>query len=176
MSSIYYSAAWTECGCLISCRHEHKTVTEAASCIPCAGGYVVGVEGCAMRSLTVEEESEFQCAIPGRCTNHPALDTTPVASAIIGSGHAVMTRIRVGDHWTWTTWMLFATYAEAAVRAREGDKVVRFRSPEWAALRQHSEPASPVVRKAPPQRMPPQLEGETLVEFVLRFLDGHGVG
>ncbi len=63
MSSMYYSAAWTECGCFISCWHEHKTVLEAASCIPCAGGYVVAVENNAMRSLTTQEEVEFQCAV-----------------------------------------------------------------------------------------------------------------
>jgi len=64
MTYMSYSAAWTECGCFLSCWHEHKTVVEAASCIPCAGGYVVGVENGDMRSLTAEEESEFQCAVP----------------------------------------------------------------------------------------------------------------
>jgi len=60
MSSLLYSAAWTECGCFLGCSHEHKTIGEADSCIPCAGGYIFAVENGAMRSLTVEEESEFQ--------------------------------------------------------------------------------------------------------------------
>jgi len=74
--SMYYSATWTECGCLISCSHEHKTVAECASCIPCAGGYVVGVENGAMRSLTAEEESEFQCAVPSHSTHNSVVETT----------------------------------------------------------------------------------------------------
>jgi len=73
---MYYSATWTECGCLISCSHEHKTVAECASCIPCAGGYVVGVENGAMRSLTAEEESEFQCAVPSHSTHNSVVETT----------------------------------------------------------------------------------------------------
>jgi hypothetical protein len=80
MPSIYYSAAWTECGCLISCWHEHETVVEAASCIPCAGGYVVAVEDGAMRSLTAAEESEFQCAVLGDSTDNPAAEPAPAAS------------------------------------------------------------------------------------------------
>lgn len=174
---MYYSAAWTECGCLISCWHEHKTVVEAASCIPCAGGYVVGVENGAMRSLTAEEESEFQCAVSSHSTDNPAVETTPAApaeAAVSDSGYAVMTRIRVCDGWTWTTWMRFETYAEAAAHARDGNKVVRFRSPEWAALRQQTEAASPLVINAPRESIPPWGEGETLLEFVLRFLSAYG--
>jgi len=79
MTSIYYSAAWTECGCLINCWHEHETVVEAASCIPCAGGYVVAVENGAMRSLTGVEESEFQCAILSDSTDDPAVEPTLAA-------------------------------------------------------------------------------------------------
>jgi len=134
---MYYSAAWTECECLISCSHEHQTVAESASCIPCAGGYVVGVENGAMRSLTAEEESEFQCAVSSHSTYNPVVETTPAApaeAAVSDSGYAVMIRIMVGDGWTWTTWMRFETYAKAAARARHRNKVVRFRSLEWEAL------------------------------------------
>lgn len=175
---MYYSAAWTECGCFIGCSHEHKTVMEAKSCIPCAGGYVVGVENGAMRSLTAEEESEFQCAVPSHSTHNPAVETTPVApaeAAVSDPGFAVMIRIRVGDRWTWTTWMRFETYAEAAAHAREGNKVVRFRSPEWTALRQQTEAASPIfIKGVPRESVPPRGEGETLLEFVLRFLSAYG--
>jgi len=104
-SSMYYSAAWTECGCFIGCSHEHKTVMEAKSCIPCAGGYVVGVENGAMRSLTAEEESEFQCAVPSHSTDDPAVEPAPAA---------------------------------------------------------------------PRESVPPRGEGETLLEFVVRFLGAHG--
>ena len=109
MSSMHYFAAWTECGCLISCWHEHITVAEAACCISCAGGCVVGVENGVMRSLTAEEEPEFQSVIRSESVDKPAPDTTvqPSAEASRDSGYAVMTRIRVGDHWTCATWMRF---------------------------------------------------------------------
>jgi hypothetical protein len=128
---VFYSAAWTDSGFLLGCSHEHETIVEAASCIPCAGGYVVAVENGAMRSLTAEEESEFRCAVPSHSADNPAVETTPPApaEAASDSGYAVMTRIRVGDRWTWTTWMRFETYAEAEANARESNKVVRFRSP-----------------------------------------------
>lgn len=174
---MFYSAAWTDSGFLLGCSHEHKTVAEAASCIPCAGGYVVGVENGVMRSLTAEEEAEFQCVVHSPCASSPVVQTAlaaPTEAAVGDSGYAVMTRIRVGDRWTWATWMRFETYAEAAAHAREGNKVVRFRSPEWTALRQHSEPASPIVINAPRESVPPQGEGKTLVEFVLRFLSAYG--
>jgi hypothetical protein len=177
MGSMYYFAAGTECWRFVSCWHEHKTVAEAASCTPCAGGYVVGVENGAMRSLTAEEESEFQSVIRVGSADRPASDITvqpPAEAAVSGSGYAVMTRIRVGDRWTWATWMRFETYTEAAAHARETNKVMRFRSPEWLALRQHSEPASPIVIKTPRESVPPRGEGETLLEFVLRFLSAYG--
>jgi hypothetical protein len=176
MKSIYYSAAWTDSGFLLGCSHEHETIVEADSCIPCAGGYVVGVENGVMRALTAEEESEFQCVHYAPRTDKPPLDAiraAPAEAALSDPGYAVVIRIRVGDRWTWTTWMRFETYGEAAAHAREGNKVVRFGSPEWTALRQHSEPASPIVIKAPRERVPPQGERETLVEFVLRFLSAH---
>jgi hypothetical protein len=171
---MFYSAAWTDSGFLLGCSHEHETIVDADCCIPCAGGYVVGVENGVMRSLTAEEETEFQCAVPSHSTENPAVETTPAAPAVSDSGYAVMTRIRVGDHWTWATWMCFETYAEAAGHARDGNKVVRFRSPEWAALRQQTEAASPIVINAPRESIPARGEGETLLEFVLRFLSAYG--
>jgi hypothetical protein len=129
---MYYSAAWTDSEFLLGCSHEHETIVEAASCIPCAGGYAVGVENGAIRSLTTEEEPEFQCAVPSHSTGNPAVEPTPAASgeaAVSDSGYAVMTRVRVGDRWTWTTWMRFETYGETTAHAREGNKVVGFRSP-----------------------------------------------
>lgn len=175
---MYYSAAWTDSEFLLGCSHEHETIVEAASCIPCAGGYVVGVENGAIRSLTTEEESEFQCAVPSHSTDNPAVEPTPAASgeaAASDSGYTVMTRVRVGDRWSWTTWMRFETYGEATAHAREGNKVVRFRSPEWAALRQQTEAGAPVVTNAPRESLPAQGEVETLLEFVLRFLSAYGL-
>jgi len=178
MSSMHYSAAWTECGCLISCWHEHKTVPEAAACIPCAGGYVVAVENGVMRSLTADEEAEFQRVHYAPPTNKMPLRARPEAraeAAVTDSHYAVMIKIRVGDRWSWGTWMCFETYAEAAAHAREGNKIVRFRSPEWLALRQHSEPASPNrYRDALRENVPPQGEGESFLDFVLRFLTAYG--
>jgi len=177
MSSMYYSAAWTDSGFLLGCSHEHETIVEADSCIPCAGGYVVAVENGVMRSLTAEEESEYQRAHYERRSDNPAVETTAVApaeAAASDSGYAVMTRIKVGDRWTWTTWMRFGTYAEAAAHARDGNEVARFRSLEWAALRQQTEAASPIVINMPRGRVPPRGEGETLLEFALRFVSPYG--
>jgi hypothetical protein len=149
---------------------------EAASCIQCAGGYVVGVDNGAMRSLTPEEQSEFQWTVPSHSTDNPAVEATPAPAeaAVSDPGYAVMTRIKVGDSWTWTTWIRFETYAEAAAHAREGNKVVRFRSPKWAALRRQTEAASPIVINASRESVPPQGEGETFLEFVLRCLSAYG--
>ena len=71
--------------------------------------------------------------------------------------------------------MCFQTYAQAAAHARQGNKVVRFRSPEWEALRQQTEAASPLAINEPRESIPPQGEGETFVEFVLRRLGAHGL-
>jgi hypothetical protein len=56
-----------------------------------------------------------------------------------------------------------------------GNTVVRFRSPEWAALRQQMEAASPLVINAPRKSIPPRGEGERFVEFVLRLLYAYGL-
>ena len=78
---MYYSAAWTDSGFLLGCSHEHETIAEADSCIPCAGGYVVGVENGVMRSLTAEEEEEFQRVHYAPRTDKPPLDAIPAAPA-----------------------------------------------------------------------------------------------
>jgi hypothetical protein len=152
VSSIYYSAAWTDCGCLISCWHHHRTVGDAVACIGSAGGYIVGVRSGVRRSLTAAEEVEFQCAVRSHRTDNLTVETTAAEAAVGDSGYAIMTRIRVGDCWTWTTWMRFETYAEAVTHARKGNKVVPFRSPKWAELRQRSEAASPILVTAPHRR------------------------
>ena len=150
-----------------------QTVGEAVLCIRSAGGYVVAAETGVMRCLTAEEEAEFQCVVHPPCANSPVVQTAlaaPAEAAVSDSCYAVMTRIRVGDRWTWTIWMRFETYAEVLARARKSNKVVRFRSPEWTALLQTAEPASPSVRDMPHGNLPPRGEGETLLELVLRFL------
>lgn len=172
---MYYSAAWTDSGFLLGCSHEHETIVEADSCIPCAGGYVVGVENGVMRSLTAEEEAEWQRVHYVPRTSNPAVPDEEVAN---DPRYAVMIRIRVGDRWTWTTWMCFGTYAEAVAHAREGNKVVRFRSPEWAALKQQEWAAQPEQIEAAPRSRETQIsriEGETFVELVFRILDAYGL-
>jgi hypothetical protein len=72
--------------------------------------------------------------------------------------------------------MCFETYAEAVAHAREGNKVVRFRSPEWAAVKQQEWAAQPQQIEAAPRSRETQIsriEGETFVEFVLRILDAY---
>ena len=172
---MYYSAAWTDSGFLLGCSHKHKTIVEADSCIPCAGGYVVGVENGVMRSLTAEEEAEWQRVHYVPRTNNPAVPDEEVAD---DPRYAVMIRIRVVDRWTWTTWMCFETYGEAVAHAREGNKVVRFRSPEWAALKQQEWAAQPQQIEAAPRTRETKIsriEGETFVEFVFRILDAYGL-
>ena len=88
MTPISYFAAWTDSGCLLGCWHEHKTVSEAASCISSAGGYVIAIESGALRALSADEESEFQRTLDTTRTNQPmpqhaeptgAATTTPTA-------------------------------------------------------------------------------------------------
>ena len=126
---MYYSAAWTDSGFFLGCSHEHETIAQADSCIPRAGGYVVGVENGVIRSLTAEEESEFQQVHFAPRIARPASDTTMQVSArnaISDPRYAIMTPIWVVNHWTWTTWMCFDTYAQAVAHARKGSRVVRF--------------------------------------------------
>lgn len=68
--------------------------------------------------------------------------------------------------------MCFKTYAEATAHARAGNKVVRFRSAEYVALRQQAEVAPSMVADAARESRPPRSDGETLLDFVLRFLGG----
>jgi hypothetical protein len=63
---LYYFAASTDSGCILGCTHEHKTVSAAVACISSPYGYVIGVENGALRSLTEEEEVEFEHAMYGR--------------------------------------------------------------------------------------------------------------
>ena len=79
MTSIYYSAVWTDSGCLLSCWHEHPTINEAAACINNAGSYVLAIENGVLRALTVEEEAEFQRAIFAPLSDKPALDAIRAA-------------------------------------------------------------------------------------------------
>ena len=51
---------------------------------------------------------------------------------------------------------------------------MRFRSSDLAALRQRTEAASPIVINALRESLPPRGDGETLLEFVLRFLSAYG--
>lgn len=179
MKPTYYSAASTNSGCFIVCEHERETIAEAATCIQCAGGYVVGVENGVMRSLNPKEESEFQSIIRDS-SKYPAPHIPAPASEKPSRdpGYAVMTRIRVIDHWKWTTWMCFDTHAQAVAHARKGDKVVRFSSEEWAALKQRRWAEQPQQNDAVPaihmnaarETLPSRVEGESLVEFVLRLL------
>jgi len=168
---MYYFAAWTDSGFLLGCSHEHETIREADPCIPCAGGHVVAVGNGVMRSLTAAEEAEWQRVLYVPRTNDPAVPDEEVAD---DPRYAVMIRIRVVDRWTWTTWMCFETYAEALPHALEGNKVVRFRSPEYVALRKRTESAYPLVMKVPRESVPPQGEGEMFLDFVLRFLTAYG--
>jgi hypothetical protein len=63
MASLYYLAAYTDSGCLMSCDHEHATVISAVACISAAGGYVVAVEDGQYRELNTSEEKDFQLAM-----------------------------------------------------------------------------------------------------------------
>ncbi len=105
---MHYSAAWTDSGFLLGCSHEHETIAEAAFCIPCAGGYVVAVENGVMRSLTAEEEAEFERGHYAPRTDNPPLDAieaSPAVAPVSDSRYAITTRIRLVTLWTWATWM-----------------------------------------------------------------------
>src|SRR5215475_3395775 len=96
MSSSYYSAAWTECGCFITCFHLHRTVSQAVACICSAGGYVVAVQNGVMRSLTEAEGTEFQCAVSSHSAGSPTVEATqPPAAGVSDFSYAIMIRIRV---------------------------------------------------------------------------------
>jgi hypothetical protein len=125
-----------------------------------------------MRSLTAAEESEFQSAVTNPSTGNPTLEAAGELVETLGrdAGYAIMIRIRTERGWTWTTWMRFKTYAQALRVVRDGMKVVHFRSPEWTALRQETDAASSAPQERCSEQYEPPREGETLIEFVLRFL------
>ena len=74
MTSICYSVAWDDSGCLLSCWHEHPTISEAAECITCAGAYLLALENGVLRALTADEESEFKRVRCTTCTDNPPRD------------------------------------------------------------------------------------------------------
>jgi hypothetical protein len=76
MTSIRYTVGWDDSGCLLSCWHEHPTISEAAECINCAGAYVLAIENGVLRSLTADEQREFQQV------NHAPIDTPPPVRAM----------------------------------------------------------------------------------------------
>jgi hypothetical protein len=94
-----------------------------------------------------------------------------------------MTPIWVVDHWSWATWMCFDTFAQAVAHARKGNKVVRFASEEWAALKQQECAAQPQQTEATPptlmnavrESLSARGEVETFVDRVLRLLDAYGL-
>jgi len=136
-----------------------------------------------MRALTAEEEAEFQCAIDALGAVKPAMAALQSAEEQYrndSSRYAVMRKIKVVDHYKWTTWTTYGTYAEAAAHAGATDGIVAFGSPVWVELKRHTEAvltdegpkefkgsaaANGVTRRA----------GERLVEYVSRFLEAYGV-
>jgi hypothetical protein len=184
MSAIYYFAAWTDSGCLCSCSHEHQTVGEAVACISCAGSYVIAVQTGVLRALTPEEEAQSQHASSSPRAVKSAVDPIRVAEEQYrndGARYAVMTRIKVKDHYVWTTRMTYGTYGEAAAHAGTTDRIVIFGSPVWVALKRYSEPVQKDEEPKDFQRLASATNsrrraGETLIEYVSRFLEGYGVG
>jgi hypothetical protein len=180
MTSIYYFAAWTDSDFLISCWHEHPTIREATECINGAAGYVVGIEDGVMRALTVDEEAEFQRAIYAPRIGKPELDAIQAAEEEYRNSsttYAVMVRIEVVDQYKWITWMTYGTYGEAASHAGAADRIVVFGSPQWVELKKQTEPM--LTDEAPKEftaaERPTRGEGETLVEYVDRFLEAYGI-
>jgi hypothetical protein len=175
MRSTHYCAAWTEFGCFISCGHSHGSVSEAVACVRIAGAYVVAVDAGTMRALSSREEAEFRFAPYNHPAGNAVIETPAIAVPMrIDSGYAVMTRIRVGRKCTWTTWMCFATYEEAAAHAREVDTVVRLRSAEWQALRRKAAVVSPSHACAD-TAITQEITDETVIEFVFRVLAENGI-
>lgn len=174
MSSTRYCAAWLECGCLLTCGHGHESVRGAIACRQNAGAYVVAIEFQTMRSLDKREEAQYQWAAHDT-RRFPGVSDSPAIRSpeSIDLRYAVMTRIRVAGEWSWTTWMGFATSADAAAHAREGDKVVRFRSAEWHQLRRQTMVPAPshAGRDADLARTS---RDENLVEAAFRLLDACG--
>lgn len=169
-----YCAAWLECGCLVTCGHSHESVGDAVACIRNACACVVAVHFGTMQSLNHAEEAQFQFAIHNTRRHNIVAEAPAIASPeSIDSRYAIMTRIKVGDPWTWTTWICFATYAEAATHARAEDKVVRFRSAEWHELRRQTTVRAP-SHACTDTDLSSISQDETLVETVVRLLAACG--
>jgi hypothetical protein len=130
-----------------------------------------------MRALTPVEEHEFQRAIDTR--NDKRLAEAEQLGRDIETNadlrYAVMIRVRLATVWTWMTWQVYDTYEQAVSHAKDGNKVVRFRSAEWAALRRHTDPALASAITVPQSVRLQWREGESMLEFVHRCLDRYGV-
>ena len=164
MRSTHCSAAWTDSGCFIVCEHQHEAHVDAVSCFP------------------IRNEESLQSVIRDTFEYSPLCTAVPAGSPArvsTGQGYAVLTRTKLIDYWSWSTWMCFDTYEQAVVHARKGDKIVRFASDEWVALRQEkwvasprqSDPVLPTCENEQPEILPSRAEGEPFVEFVLRLLN-----
>lgn len=125
-----------------------------------------------MRFLTPAEEAEFQ-SVRSQSDESQIRTISMPTEAVVESRYAVMIRVKIGGRWCWRTWMCFDTYAKATAHARQGNRVVQFRSPEWNALRHQTEVDLPCASNLLPANPPPQGEPETFIEFVLRFLSTH---
>jgi hypothetical protein len=79
-------------------------------------------------------KSNPQC-FPGINRNAP-----PQAIEYGESGYAVMVRVKLVDGWSWSTWMRYDSYEEAAAHLRKGQKIVPFGSAEWTAMRNERSP------------------------------------
>ena len=137
-----------------------------------------------MRALTAEEEAQFQRAIHAPRAVKPAMDAIQAAEEQYrndGSRYAVMRRIKVVDHYKWTTWMTYGTYGEAAAHAGTADRIVVFGSPVWVELKRYTEPVltdeepKEFKSSAGAANSPTRRAGETLVEYVSRFLEAYGI-
>lgn len=147
--------------------------------------YILATENGVLRALTVDEEAEFQRALYEPRTGMPALDAIRAAEERYrndGARYAVMVRIKVVDHYQWTTWMTYSTYDEAAARTAKVHRVLAFGSPQWVELMRHTEPVrsdeetkefKPSTRF--PNNRPTRREGATLVEYVNGFLEAYGI-
>lgn len=143
MGATYYYAVWEECGCLVSCFHQHQTIAEAETCVTGAGSYIAAIEDGVERSLTAGEEAEVRRIHATARTGKPPLDAIQEAQKQYKNEptrYAVMVRITVGNHRRWATWMTYDTHTEAAANTQAEHGVVAFGSPQWVELKQHSEP------------------------------------
>jgi len=136
MESIHYSAAWTDSGFLLGCSHEHETIVEADSCIPCAGGYVVGVENGVMRSLTAEEEGEFQ-----RVHYAPRTDNPAAPELVINAPRESIPPRSEGETFVEFVLRLLDVgkdiEAESSLKSHKGKREARGEIARWGVARHH---------------------------------------